>query len=120
MSYRPVKRSSGQGCARPQRMFQILSLLHERREADASQPERDLNAGWMTTGEIARAIGLSQSPHFRGIIDELFGQGHVEVHTDEWRKNMPVYYWRISDTARWSKTWRAAFDAWLVPEEVLS
>jgi len=121
MSYVPVKRTAGQGSARPQRLFQILSILYDHRyphRADSIIPDWNLDAT-LTTGEIAQKCGLRSSPHFRGLLDELLGGGVLEVLPEQYRVNMLVYKWRISERARWSDKWKAAFDAWLEPEGVL-
>lgn len=117
MAYKPQKRTAGQGSARPQRLFQILSILYEERFAnDATfNPE-----GWMTSGQIAREMRLTTSPHFRELLDQLYGDGCIEVRARYWRKNMQVFDWRIKDDTRWCAAWRSAFDAWLDPQAVLA
>lgn len=122
MGYKPVSRVGGWGSARPQRLFQILSILWDKRETEINEPlyppeDRNLE---MTTGQIARACGLKPSPHFREMLDELYGQGFLLVRAEDWRKNMQVFYWRIDVNTRWSEQWKAAFDAYLEPESVLA
>jgi len=116
-TYKPVKRTAGQGSARPQRLFQILSILFEERYAnDATlKPE-----GWLTSGQIAREMHLTASPHFREMLDELYGQQWIEVRARHWRKNMQVFEWRLQPHTRWTEKWKPAFDAWLEPEKVLA
>lgn len=112
--YTPVRRSNGGGCARVQRMFQVLSRLHDERytKVDSCVNQGDW-AGWLTTGQIARSLGMSNSPHLRGILDELYGKGFVLLQTDYWRPNMQVVYWQIASNARYSRQWIKAFDAYL-------
>lgn len=122
MAYKPVARVGGWGSARPQRQFQILTVLFDEyydRAGDRGAGHDKL-IGWLTTGEIARRCRLKPSPHFRGILDELLGRGVIFVEARPYRANMSVYVWRISENARWSEDWKAAFDAWLDPEQVLA
>lgn len=120
--YQPVKRMAGQGSARPQRLFQILTVLYERRFEQYDVDATLVHGGdaTMTTNEIAKQCGLKASPHFRGLLDELLGGGHLAVLPEQYRVNMMVYKWQISDRARWSEDWKAAFDAWLEPAKVLA
>jgi hypothetical protein len=117
MGYKPVARVGGIGSARPQRMFQILTQLYEQRFANDACHDRvnEDECAWMTTGELARACELKPSPHFRGILDELLGQGAIKVQARQYRANMLVYVWSIGDNTRWSEQWKGAFDAWLDP-----
>jgi hypothetical protein len=122
MSYRPGKRSAGQGSARVQRLFQCLATLYDARETlnENSTVRSFGELGWLTTGQIARAMGMTQSPHLRGLLDELLGQGLIVVQAVDWRPNMQAYVWKLSDNARWSEKYKAAFDAYINPESVLS
>jgi hypothetical protein len=122
MAYKPTNRVGGIGSARPQRLFQILSILWEQANANDG---RDGGAPgctheWMTTGQIAREMGMATSPQFRGLLDELFGQNMIFVEVRPYRANMQVYVWRISEDARWSRQWKGAFDAWLEPQAALA
>lgn len=113
--YNAQKRSGGGGASRVQRTFQILSRLYDERFI--GQDPGCLNTGelegWLSTGQLAREIALKPSPHLRGLLDEMLGKGLIEVHSRAWRKNMPVYYWRISEATRHNPGWSAAFDAYL-------
>jgi hypothetical protein len=122
MSHKPVGRAGGIGSARPQRMFQILTILYEQAFANDGRSEGapGCTFEWMTTGQLARACRMVASPHFRGLLDELLGSGAIFVEARQYRSNMSVYVWRISENTRWSETWKAAFDAWLEPEKVLA
>lgn len=122
MMYEPPKRPQGQGSARVQRMFQILTILYDARwsEDGFDHALHGYPHGWMTTGQIARSLKLTSSPHLRGILDELLAQGAITVQAVDWRPNMQAYAWCIADNARYSEKWKAAFDAWLSPEGVLS
>ena|SRR5271154_6565608 len=119
VKYKPTKREGGAGVARVQRKFQILSRLYERMTLEAQMNLPGEEAGWMTTGLIARECAMTTSPHFRALLDELLGQGAIQVKAVDWRTNMQAYVWRINDNTRWSSEWKAAFDALLDPEEVL-
>lgn len=116
--YRPVKRTTGWGSARVQRQFQLLSILYEERYANDATHDPD--GGWLTTGQLAREMQMTPSPHFRELVDEMFGKQYLEVRVNQWRKNMPVYLWRIQPHVRFTETWKASFDAWLEPERTLA
>lgn len=122
MMYNPPKRLQGQGSARVQRMFQILTILYDVQQADSKLPASDhwKKGGFMTTGQIAQSLKLTTSPHLRGILDELLAQGAITVKAIDWRPNMQAYVWALAKDCRWSEQWKGAFDAWLSPEKVLS
>ena len=105
--YDPPKRVMGQGSARVQRKFQILTYLEEAWDFGEVQ-ER----GWRTSGQIARAIEMKPSPHFRGLLDELLGEGVIEVRERGWRKNMVAYEWQISEVAYMHSTYAGAWWAY--------
>lgn len=113
MQYNPVKRTTGQGSARIQRMFQILTIL-------ADEAESESGSGWLTSGQIAKAMKLTTSPHFRGLMDELLAQGVVAVRERAWRKNMVAYEWCIQERAYMHDNYARAWQAHLNSEKALS
>lgn len=113
MSYKPPKRTAGQGSARIQRMFQILTILEEAASVDATD-------GWRTSGNIAKCMGLAVSPHFRGLLDELLRYGLVGVREKAWRKNMVAYEWCIQEKAYHHEMFARAWVAYHNPEEALA
>lgn len=121
MQYTPVRRAQGQGSARPQRLFQLLTILYDATSSTTATGRRlgMPDTGWLSTGEIARQMGVSTSPHLRGMLDELLGKGAIKVQAVDWRPNMQAYVWHIGDNTRWSDDWKAAFDAWLEPDLAL-
>lgn len=115
MMYKPVEKSSGVGCAKPQRQAQILTCLYDQRfpEIGAAQANAGSRQGWLSTGQLARACGMSASPHFRKLLLDLIEWGAVVGESEQYRSNMSIYYWKIADETRWSKEWRGVFDAYL-------
>lgn len=124
--YQAPRLPRGNGSARVQRMFSILSVLYDERyifphqEFDGWIPEgstlkkyRGEWAGWLTTGDVARALGLKPSQHLRGLLAELQADSFLLMQTKPYRANVHAHMWMIADNARYSATWRRAFDAYL-------
>jgi len=111
--FKPVKRTTGQGSARIQRLFQVLTILQEAADFDGEK-------GWRTSGQIAKAMHITTSPHFRGLLDELLGQGVIAVRERAWRKNMVAYEWCIQKRAYTHSDYAGAWDAYFKGEKVLS
>lgn len=117
--YQPPKRTAGKGSARKQRLFQILVALYEERYTTDNLVNDNGYEGSLTTTQIARTCGMSLSPHFRGLLDELFGKGLVKVTVDNYRPTMQRYYWFIDEYARYHQDFIGCFDAYLDPEGAL-
>jgi len=113
--YQAVKRSNGNGAARVQRKFSILSRLFDERFSRAK--EQQLHAGelrnWLSTYEIAKDIGMKPSGHLRDILNELTREGFIEQKFVQHRSNREKSMWKIASKTRNSATWKAAFDAYL-------
>lgn len=108
--YIPTVRTSGQGSERQQRQFQILTVLD-----DAASLVYSPNAGpsgWITTGGIAKTMGMSKSPHFLAMLYEMVAEDWIERRVVTWRKNAIAHEYHIVFRVRWSSRWGKAFDAY--------
>jgi transcription initiation factor IIE alpha subunit len=119
--FQPVPRFGGAGCSRVQRQAQILFILWDQAhpEPHAQRANTGEMAGALTVGQIAAACDMSASPHLRAMLLEMYDAGWISAEQRDYRPNMPAYYWRIIDEVRYSAAWQAAFDAYLMGEQVL-
>lgn len=126
MVYQAVKLARGNGSSRIQRKFSILSVLYDERyvlphqefsgwipDGSSFKKYRGEWAGWLTTGDVARQLGLTSSAHLRGLLAELKADSFVLMQTKPYRANVHAHMWMIADNARHSATWARAFDAYL-------
>jgi len=113
--YKPVEKPSGVGCARVQRKAQVLTCLYDQchPETGAVKANEGEWAGWMSTLQVAKACGLSSSPHFRALLMELYAEGMVLVVQATHRANINKHMWGIAENTRWSREWIGVFDAYL-------
>lgn len=124
--YQAVKLPRGNGSSRIQRKFSILSVLYDERYGAPDHQLQWLNpddtpvqthggewSGWLTTGDVARKLGLKPSQHVRGLLNELKADSFVLMQSAPYRANVHKHMWMIADNARFSPTWQRAFDAYL-------
>lgn len=124
--FHAVKLPRGNGSSRIQRKFSILSVLYDERYGAPDRKFTLLNpddtpvtqnsgewSGWLTTYQIARKLGLEPTSHLRGMLTELQADSFVLKQTQPHRGNVHKHMWKIADNARYSATWRRAFDAYL-------
>lgn len=118
--HQPSKRSNGAGVARIQRKAQILTCLYDQwyPEEYGIPMNMGIWTGWLTSGQIARCCGMSASPHFRGLLNELYQDGAIVGKSTPYRSTMTAYYWKIHEDARYSKEWIGVFDAYLGEDHV--
>lgn len=109
--YKPQKRLAGQGALRAHRIFQIMTCIYDH-------DDHDPDGGWMGTGQIARCVGLTTSPNFRGILDEMLAKGWLEVREKAWRRNMSAYEWRLTEAA-FHGAYEGSWKAYWTPDEAL-
>lgn len=74
----------GSRMARADREKQVLDTLRKRFVA-------------YSTHGLAKAMGMSNSPHFRGILLDMLNAGKIEAYRSQKPNGMDVYYWYHPD-----------------------
>lgn len=105
----PDKRKEGNGAKREGRMFQILTVLYEKKFvlSDAG----DFQEG-MSSTQIARAIGLAPSWYVRDLLQEMASSGWITGDIRDKQNGASAFVWWIADRVEFSERWGAAFLAW--------
>ena len=69
--------------------------LRLSRAARKEQILRLLAARWLpySTHGLARACGLTPSPHFKSIVFEMYSEGLIDGHRSRKENGREVYYW---------------------------
>jgi hypothetical protein len=111
LMFTPTKRQAGQGVEHIARKFQILTTLHDK-QAVATNGASDEDRG-LTLGQIAKAIGVSRSPHLRRLLETLYLEGAVLMRSYPYRKNISKHVWILAGNARWLAAYCELFDAYL-------
>jgi hypothetical protein len=101
----PDKREAGRGCNRAGRLFQILTMLQDR--SFAAQ-----DGQWLTSTEVARAMGLAPSLHVRLMLYELWEEGAIEFKSEARKCGINAGKWRFKEDAFHIARWRDAWTAW--------
>ncbi len=108
--FMPAKNQKRNGVDRAGRKFQILTYLWERRyKRSASGAVGNM---WVTTYEIARAIGMKPTKHLRTILEELYQEGVILNQQELHRLNQYKMIWACADNARWAEPYKGWFDSY--------
>jgi len=109
--FTPTKRQAGQGVEHIARKFQILTALHDQYRLAPNGASDEVRG--LTLGQIAKALGMSRSPHLRRLLETLYLEGAVLMRSYPYRRNVNKHVWVLSTNARWLAAYCALFDAYL-------
>lgn len=106
--FQPAKNHKGNGVSRAGRKFQILTFVWECRYKRSAAG--GLVNMWVTTYDIAKAIGMKPSKHLREILGELYQEGVLLNQQEPHRPNQFKMIWACADNARWTEPYKTWFD----------
>lgn len=105
----PDKRKEGNGARREGRMFQILTVLYEKKFMQ--REPGDFQDG-MSSTQIAREIGLAPSWYVRDLLQEMAAAGWITGEIHDKQNGASAFVWWITEYVEFTEKWRGAFKAW--------
>jgi len=60
---------------------------------------------WWWTGQLAKLVGLKNTPNFRQMLEEMYQEGTLLRQGAFWRPNQFGLRWSLANNAPWQKAY---------------
>jgi len=97
------------GWMRHQRKQQVINILLFA----AFEKTEQFRAGWYSTLEIAKLMGLRPTGYLRGILNELLHERCLDCFFGKAKNGSIKHFWQLQEIARWTEPYKSVIDAML-------